>query len=147
MYLHNNKDIFKEIIIQARNEHGYDPEITKKDYYVSMFLNEIAKSNMNFIFKGGTSLSKCYQVINRFSEDIDLAVLNHPSRKQKKDIKQIIKDCANRIGLTTINEGIIYSGRDFNRYELGYESTFVDNKLQPVIYVEVSVAVKPLNKQ
>ena len=31
----------------------------------------------NFIFKGGTSLSKVYQVIDRFSEDLDLGI--HPS--------------------------------------------------------------------
>ena len=67
MYLHNSKDTFKEIIIQARAEYGYEPEITEKDYYVSMFLKEITESGIDFVFKGGTSLSKCYHVINRFS--------------------------------------------------------------------------------
>lgn len=143
MYLHNSKDTFKEIIIQARTEYGYEPEITEKDYYVSMFLKEIAESDIDFVFKGGTSLSKCYQVINRFSEDIDLTVLNRPSRKQKKNIKQAIKDCTSKIGLTITNENMTHSGRDFNRYELEYESMFDDNKMQPVIYVEVSVAIEP----
>ena len=143
MYLHNSKDTFKEIIIQARAEYGYEPEITEKDYYVSMFLKEITESGIDFVFKGGTSLSKCYHVINRFSEDIDLAVLKRPSRTQKKNIKQAIKDCASRIGLTITNENMTHSGRDFNRYELEYESIFDDNKIQPVIYVEVSVAIEP----
>lgn len=143
MYLHNSKDTFKEIIIQARAEYGYEPEITEKDYYVSMFLKEITESDINFVFKGGTSLSKCYHVINRFSEDIDLTVLKRPSRTQKKNIKQTIMDCASRIGLTLTNENMTHSGRDFNRYELEYQSIFDDNKIQPIIYVEVSVAIEP----
>ena len=143
MYLHDNKDVFAEIIQQARIEYGYEREITEKDYYVSMFLKEICKTDIDFVFKGGTSLSKCYQVINRFSEDIDLTVLHRPSRKQKKDIKQAIKDCAGKIGLLLVNEEMTRSGRDFNRYELEYDSIFSDNKIRPVIYIEVSVAIEP----
>lgn len=143
MYLHDNKDVFAEIIQQARTEYGYEREITEKDYYVSMFLKEICKTDIDFVFKGGTSLSKCYQVINRFSEDIDLTVLHRPSRKQKKDIKQAIKDCADKIGLLLVNEEMTRSGRDFNRYELEYDSIFSDNKIRPVIYIEVSVAIEP----
>lgn len=52
------------------------PEYVEKDYWITyalftVFTNEIGK---DIVFKGGTSLSKCYQMIERFSEDIDLVV-------------------------------------------------------------------------
>lgn len=48
--------------------------VIEKDYYVTMLLQELANRLPFLVFKGGTSLSKCYKVIQRFSEDIDLAV-------------------------------------------------------------------------
>ena len=48
--------------------------IIEKDYYVTEALRAIALSNTNdiIIFKGGTSLSKGWNLIQRFSEDIDI---------------------------------------------------------------------------
>lgn len=49
--------------------------VVEKDFWVCVVLNYLmneSKYKDYFIFKGGTSLSKCYSVINRFSEDIDL---------------------------------------------------------------------------
>ena len=48
--------------------------LVEKDTIQSMFLNELSKVNLPFVFKGGTSLSKAYNLINRFSEDIDLSM-------------------------------------------------------------------------
>jgi len=48
----------------------------EKDYWVSEVLRVLAVSySEDFIFKGGTSLSKGYGIIERFSEDIDILVL------------------------------------------------------------------------
>jgi predicted nucleotidyltransferase component of viral defense system len=70
------------------------------------------------IFKGGTSLSKCHKLINRFSEDIDLSVetaaakLTEGRRKHlKADIVSIIEES----GFTLENADQIRSRRDFNR--------------------------------
>lgn len=51
----------------------------EKDYWVSYILKAISQSQYKdvAIFKGGTSLSKAYKLIERFSEDIDLAVITH----------------------------------------------------------------------
>jgi hypothetical protein len=56
-------------------EKGMTPFAVEKDWWVSrtleiIFQMEIAK---HLVFKGGTSLSKAWKLINRFSEDIDLA--------------------------------------------------------------------------
>lgn len=66
---------FDQAIIRAA-EHfgkGFRPAVIEKDYYVTESLRIIAETvNDKVIFKGGTSLSKGWNLIQRFSEDIDL---------------------------------------------------------------------------
>lgn len=57
---------------------GMRPEVIEKDFWVCFMLDHLfyeCKYREAFVFKGGTSLSKAYHVIKRFSEDIDL-ILN-----------------------------------------------------------------------
>ncbi len=54
---------------------GVNEVILEKDYWVCFVLNYLfskCKWKEGFTFKGGTSLSKCFDLIQRFSEDIDL---------------------------------------------------------------------------
>ncbi len=54
---------------------GMQPNVIKKDFWVCFMLDYLfhnCKYKNAFVFKGGTSLSKSYHVIKRFSEDIDL---------------------------------------------------------------------------
>ena len=56
-------------------EYGNNKAIIEKDFWVTLVLDYLfhkCKYKDYFIFKGGTSLSKCFNIINRFSEDIDL---------------------------------------------------------------------------
>lgn len=66
---------FTQSILQAaehfRNQ-GLRPAIIEKDYYVTEALRIIAAVGDKVIFKGGTSLSKGWNLIERFSEDIDI---------------------------------------------------------------------------
>lgn len=57
--------------------------LIEKDTIQSMFLNELSKVNLPFVFKGGTSLSKAYNLINRFSEDIDLSMQKSQHKLRK----------------------------------------------------------------
>lgn len=50
-------------------ELGKSEQMAEKDTIQSMFLFELAKSELPFVFKGGTSLSKPYNLVDRFSED------------------------------------------------------------------------------
>src|SRR5580698_9726176 len=67
---------FEQAILRAAEhfrEQGLRPAIIEKDYYVTEALRIISlKSREKVIFKGGTSLSKGWNLIQRFSEDIDL---------------------------------------------------------------------------
>ena len=56
---------------------GLNPIIIEKDFWVCWILKQlftIKEFSGRLIFKGGTSLSKCFNLIQRFSEDIDIAV-------------------------------------------------------------------------
>lgn len=69
------RQIFAEAT--ARSEKIKNPIIIEKDFWVCWTLNQIFSHtdlSPHVIFKGGTSLSKCYNIIERFSEDIDLTL-------------------------------------------------------------------------
>ena len=64
----------REIVLQTSARTGMSPAIIEKDFWVCWVLDRLFRSSLKdkIIFKGGTSLSKAYHLINRFSEDIDL---------------------------------------------------------------------------
>ncbi|MGY4539615.1 hypothetical protein ACVW0P_004051 [Mucilaginibacter sp. UYNi724] len=63
-------------IQQAANKSGMSTKVIEKDWWVTLVLKAVFQSKFapHLSFKGGTSLSKGWQLIERFSEDIDLAV-------------------------------------------------------------------------
>lgn len=63
---------------QYQQQHGIDPVIAEKDFWVCWLLARIFEQPQladACVFKGGTSLSKVFGAIERFSEDIDLAII------------------------------------------------------------------------
>ena len=96
MKLHEDKELFKELVEATAREMDMPPLYIEKDYWVTYILHNLSKSIYKevAIFKGGTSLSKAYKIIQRFSEDIDLAVVTkeHTGSNQiKKLLKNIEK--------------------------------------------------------
>ena len=87
-YLHENKEEFLNAVSLCVEKYGIIPEIIEKDYYVTMILRLLAADQPSVVFKGGTSLSKCYKVIKRFSEDIDITIDKDLTWGQKKKIKE-----------------------------------------------------------
>ncbi|MDY4523712.1 MAG: nucleotidyl transferase AbiEii/AbiGii toxin family protein [Treponema sp.] len=78
---------WKEVLETVSREIKKAEILVEKDTIQSMFLNELSKVNLPFVFKGGTSLSKAYNLINRFSEDIDLSMQKKPTQNEKKYLK------------------------------------------------------------
>ena len=68
------KEQWKEIIETVAAEEHRTTQMVEKDTIQSMILSGISQSDLPFVFKGGTSLSKAYGLIDRFSEDIDLSM-------------------------------------------------------------------------
>lgn len=94
---------FKQSIIQAAQYYaskGLRESFIEKDYYVTEVLRIIANSyGDSVIFKGGTSLSKGWNLIERFSEDIDLFLDPNVYSPQlsKKQIDKQLKKLRDRI--------------------------------------------------
>lgn len=95
MTLHTDKETFKELIEVTAKDLNLPSLYIEKDYWVTYILKNLANSEYKdvAIFKGGTSLSKAYKIIDRFSEDIDLAVIINDlgSNQIKALIKKIEK--------------------------------------------------------
>lgn len=96
MNLHQNKVFFKDAVIAASQRFGIPEIYVEKDYWVTLALKEIFHSDIanQIVFKGGTCLSKCHQLIQRFSEDIDLVVFRNEGENDnqlKKKIRRITK--------------------------------------------------------
>jgi len=64
--------VFEQTAVQT----GYIVQAIEKDWWVTTVLEALFTLLYadQLSFKGGTSLSKCWQLINRFSEDIDIAI-------------------------------------------------------------------------
>ncbi len=77
MQLHKSADDFTDIIRVTSEYYGLDPTIVEKDYWITHALYHLSNSDYRdvVVFKGGTSLTKCYKDLHRFSEDIDIALL------------------------------------------------------------------------
>jgi len=99
MKLHEDKRLFTQLLNFAANALNIRPEFIEKDYWLTRALQRMAlnKNTEKVVFKGGTSLAKAYRLTNRFSEDIDIAVIDANSfsgNQLKMLIKRIAKDMA-----------------------------------------------------
>jgi len=100
MTLHKNKKLFSDAIRTTAEQKEILDIYVEKDYWVTyalytIFKNEIGKDT---IFKGGTALSKCFGLVERFSEDIDLVVRkrkgesNNQLTNKIRKISKIVSD-------------------------------------------------------
>ena len=70
-YLHNHPQ-FADLIRIVAQERAIAPGLIEKDHWIMHCLYGLQQLGFKFELKGGTSLSKGFQIINRFSEDIDI---------------------------------------------------------------------------
>lgn len=93
MILHENKTLFRQSIQFTADQLQIPAIYVEKDYWVTfalftIFNDEIGKDT---VFKGGTALSKCFNMIERFSEDIDLVVLRREGETNNQLTNKIKK--------------------------------------------------------
>jgi hypothetical protein len=81
-FLHNHPQ-FADLIRIVTEEEGIDPALVEKDYWIMHCLYGLQELGFIFQLKGGTSLSKGHQIINRFSEDIDILIEPSPGQDVK----------------------------------------------------------------
>ena len=76
-YLHAHSQ-FADLIRIVAEEKMIDPALVEKDYWIMHCLYGLQQLGLSFALKGGTSLSKGFQIIDRFSEDIDFRIESAP---------------------------------------------------------------------
>ncbi len=132
-YLFNDKDVFNDFAARAAKFFKTTIDIVEKDYFVSLVLKELSSRNEEIVFKGGTSLSKAYQIIDRFSEDIDLSLCNSdrikPVASQKVKLKRDIENTVNLFGFSIPNLSSTGSRRSYNTYEISYDSVRIGSDI------------------
>lgn len=147
MHLHHDKESFEELIIGAANELHIPANVIEKDYFVTLTLKELSAKLKDLVFKGGTSLTKCYQLLDRFSEDIDLsytAESGMPGDARKKQLKKAVVSTLEALELTISNLEETRSRRNYNCYRASYPSIY-DNSpfLKQELVLETYVALLP----
>ncbi|WP_298137033.1 nucleotidyl transferase AbiEii/AbiGii toxin family protein [Flavobacterium sp.] len=137
-----------EILNQVNSQTGLPTDAIEKDWWVTITLKAIFSSKFaqHLVFKGGTSLSKAYNLIERFSEDIDLSIdrtmLGFEGELSKTQIKKLRKASGNfivgefkeeliseleKLGVNKENYNLIFDDEiddtsDPHRIELEYNS-------------------------
>lgn len=142
MYLHEEKETFREIIEQVAENTGRAAVVIEKDYYVTMILRMLSQSLSNVVFKGGTSLSKGFKVINRFSEDIDITFDEHLGEARRKKLKNVVlKSISDELSMPISNWNATQSDRDYNAYYFTYESvwTLEDDRMLSSVKLETAL--------
>lgn len=120
MKLHLDDKLFKNYIALASQEEKIDEAIILKDYFVVLALKELYKNQKDLIFIGGTSLSKCYQIIERFSEDIDIVATAKSRKAKQKATHEAIENLVNTWSWKTESSNPIHS--DFKEVYLYYDT-------------------------
>ena len=116
--LHNHRQ-FADLIRIVAEAQGIAPALVEKDYWIMQSLYGLQQLGLTFELKGGTSLSKGYGLISRFSEDIDIRIeppadppvmigRNH----DKAAHVQGRKDFYDRLAQTIVIDGITSVERD-----------------------------------
>jgi len=137
MTLHHESTLFTETIRAAAQHLGIKVEFIEKDYWITFVLQNLSKSKFRdcSVFKGGTSLSKGHQLIDRFSEDVDLAIIDE-GVKSGNEIKILIRNLEKEI-TSSLKErptpGVTSKGSKFRKSVFEYPSLEKSNNINTLL--------------
>lgn len=144
MTLHRDPKLFQEAIRFTAQRMNLKPEFIEKDYWVTSLLFAIFSSEpgKDCVFKGGTALSKCFSIIDRFSEDIDLVIIRREGETDNrlKAKLKAISLVAEEVLPELVVEGLTQK-RGMNRKTAHtYSKTFMGNygQIRDVVVLESS---------
>jgi predicted nucleotidyltransferase component of viral defense system len=128
MKLHENNELFTDSILATSQFLDLPEIIIEKDYWITVALYEIFHSPLadQAVFKGGTALSKCNKLIERFSEDIDIVVLRNEGETDnqlKRKIRNLTRIVDSVIPEIEI-EGITHKKGNFRKTAHQYQKIY-----------------------
>jgi Nucleotidyl transferase AbiEii toxin, Type IV TA system len=149
MRLHEDPEAFSELVQSTAETMGLPAVYIEKDYWVTMALKNLSESAYidDVVFKGGTSLSKAYQLVKRFSEDIDLAIFSggrgdYARKRLIKSIEAVITR-----GLTEIRDDPrVSKGSTYRKTVYHYPRQMGNSEFgqaSPVMLIEINAFTHP----
>lgn len=142
MYLHEDRELFREVITNTASGMNMTIAVVEKDYYITMILKLLSEKTDKCVFKGGTSLSKGFHILKRFSEDIDITFSEHIGEARRKKLKyNVMKEISEELGIPIANWNKIESDKDYNCYIFQYKSfnTYMKSSLSEGVRVETAL--------
>jgi len=151
MNLHENSGAFEDAIRAASDHLEMRTVFVEKDYWVTFLLSRLSKSvhSDEIVFKGGTSLSKVFKLIARFSEDVDLAILKSEGQTAtqiRNLIRKVEKDLVS--GFNEVHlEGITSKQTRYRKTVYNYNKTISpesDLGIQELLILEINSFANPV---
>ena len=168
MHLHDNPELFRDAVLAAAQRFGIPEIFIEKDYWITAALEAIFESEMaaEAVFKGGTALSKCYHLIERFSEDVDIVVFRRPGENDNRlktkirNISRIVENIMPEIDVPGVTNKLGQIRKTVHAYEKGgfkgdfghvreqiiLEVTWLGN-FEPHVTMEVSCYITQLMRE
>lgn len=117
-FIHNDPE-FKALLSIVSSKKGIDITLVEKDYWIMHALYSLQKQEIEFELKGGTSLSKGYELIHRFSEDIDIHIrtsfgLSTEGKDDNPQVRAARKEFYDVLANSLSINGIIEITRDYD---------------------------------
>ncbi len=146
MIIHEDKKLFEQTIRAASEKLKIKEEFIEMDYWIALILLRLSscKHMTDTVFKGGTSLSKAYNLINRFSTDIDIAVINR-DQKSGNQIKSLLRKVEKDITVDLEEETVLEltsKGSRFRKSVFKYPNTELSRTGNQII-VEINSFANP----
>jgi len=144
MKLHQNKKLFRQAIQFTSDQKQIPAIYIEKDYWVTYALYTIFNEKIgdDTVFKGGTALSKCYNIIERFSEDIDLVVLRNEGDSNNKltnkirTISQVVHNVLPEIEIAGLTHKMGMNRKTAHSYTKEFKGNY--GQVRDVIVVEAT---------
>lgn len=141
MRLDSDVDLFSKYVIETTDYFGIAKVYVEKDYWLVHILKTIFSNNDDYVFKGGTSLSKCFHLINRFSEDIDISYLTSYKELGPSEINKRFKGITKAIkenGLEITNKDKLRRSAFFNQFQCPYPTALPSPQIENKIIIELA---------
>jgi len=139
-FLHQREDFKALVETVAESKKINDPALVEKDYWIMHAVFGLKQAGLAFELKAGTSLSKGFGVIHRFSEDIDIRIKpfdglhvdtnpNHEKPQQVESRRQFFDKLPDKIkipGITAVERDTAYDDETLRNagLRLSYETHF-----------------------
>lgn len=144
MKLHLDKTLFRQAVQFTADQMQIPAIYIEKDYWVTFALQTIFKNEIGkvCVFKGGTALSKCYKIIERLSEDIDLVVLRREGESNTqltnkiRKISRVVADVLPEVEIPELTQKKGMNRKTAHTYTKEFQGSY--GQVRDVIVVEAT---------